>query len=212
MNACGMGQDDLTIRTALLEHRFLAGNQALCGRAGRAALDRAFRLKTGPDFVASKLEERVPPATARQGGSRYLVEPNVKEGKGGLRDLQTLFWIAKYLYRTPDTQADLVAKGRLQQAAELDNLPQRQRHFLWATRCQLHLISGPSDREDEFRRPGRDCPTAWASRMAPVSARSNASCRPISPMPASVGELTRIFLVALEARARKVSARAWPAP
>ena len=48
------------------------------------------------EFVQAKLAER-DARHLRQGESRYLVEPNIKEGKGGLRDLHTLFWIAKYI-------------------------------------------------------------------------------------------------------------------
>ncbi|MEO1551908.1 MAG: [protein-PII] uridylyltransferase, partial [Pseudomonadota bacterium] len=103
-----LGQTDITIRTALLEHRFLVGERD-------AAEDLQARLwsdlfaKTGPQFIEAKLEERAQ-RHKRQGGSRYLLEPNVKEGKGGLRDLQTLYWIAKYLHNVSQP-ADLVAKG-----------------------------------------------------------------------------------------------------
>ena len=61
-------------------------------------------------FLEAKLEER-DKRHARLGDSRYLVEPNVKEGKGGLRDLHTLFWIAKYIYRV-DSVAMLVERRR----------------------------------------------------------------------------------------------------
>ena len=62
------------------------------------------------EFVAAKLAERDARDRARPAHSRYLVEPNVKEGKGGLRDLNTLFWIAKYVYRVREA-AELVAAG-----------------------------------------------------------------------------------------------------
>jgi [protein-PII] uridylyltransferase len=64
---------------------------------------------TGRDFVEAKLAERNS-RHERQGESRYLVEPNIKDGKGGLRDLQTLYWIGKYLYHVYDA-ADLVEHG-----------------------------------------------------------------------------------------------------
>ncbi len=61
-----------------------------------ASPDR-WRAGSGPDFVEAKLAER-DERHKQMGDSRYVLEPNIKDGKGGLRDLQTLFWIAKYLY------------------------------------------------------------------------------------------------------------------
>ena len=88
---------DQTIRTALLEARYIWGDRELFDELikGYAA---KFGSGDGRDFVEAKLSERDQRHT-RMGDSRYVVEPNVKEGKGGLRDLHTLFWIAKYLYR-----------------------------------------------------------------------------------------------------------------
>jgi UTP:GlnB (protein PII) uridylyltransferase len=60
-------------------------------------------------FIAHKLAER-DERHRRAGESRYLVEPDVKDGKGGLRDLHTLFWIAKYVYGT-QSHAELVKAG-----------------------------------------------------------------------------------------------------
>src|SRR5215813_12007561 len=88
---------DHTIRTALLEARYIWGDRELFDELGRAYAQR-FGSGDGHDFVEAKLNER-DQRHLRMGDSRYVVEPNVKEGKGGLRDLHTLFWIAKYLYR-----------------------------------------------------------------------------------------------------------------
>jgi [protein-PII] uridylyltransferase len=75
---------DMTIRTALLEARFLLGDKKLFDEM-MARFDKQVVQGTGPDFVAAKLAERE--ERHRRGGqSRYLVEPNVKDGKGGLRD------------------------------------------------------------------------------------------------------------------------------
>jgi [protein-PII] uridylyltransferase len=60
--------------------------------------DREVVKSTGPEYVQAKLAER-DARHAKAGESRYLVEPNIKDGKGGLRDLHTLFWIGKYFYR-----------------------------------------------------------------------------------------------------------------
>src|SRR6185436_17026397 len=91
---------DMTIRTALLESRFLLGDRKLFDEM-MTRFDKSVIQGTAREFVAAKLNERE--ERHRRGGqSRYLVEPNVKDGKGGLRDLHTLFWIAKYVYRVHD--------------------------------------------------------------------------------------------------------------
>ena len=93
-------KSDLTIRTGLLEARYLWGDQALFGDLKRR-FDSDIVRGTAAQFVEAKLIER-DARHQRVGDSRYQLEPNVKEGKGGLRDLHTLFWIAKYVYRTDD--------------------------------------------------------------------------------------------------------------
>src|ERR1700750_1126431 len=103
----------MTIRTALLEARYLWGNSTLCQE-----LKRRFRREVvtgnGLDFVEAKLAER-DQRHKRTGNSRYTLEPNIKDGKGGLRDLHTLYWIAKYLYQV-DEVAALVERGVLSAA------------------------------------------------------------------------------------------------
>src|SRR6056297_2718889 len=94
-----LGAEDFTIRTALLENRFLAGDDSLAAKLNQRLRDDLFK-GTERQFTEAKLEER--DARHEKQGERYMVEPNVKEGKGGLRDLQSLFWIAKYLHRVKD--------------------------------------------------------------------------------------------------------------
>ena len=103
-----LAREDITIRTNLLESRFLMGDGSLADELETRLWAELFE-KTGPEFVEAKLEERAD-RHQRNGRSRYLLEPNVKEGKGGLRDLQTLYWIAKYLYHT-ETPRELVGRG-----------------------------------------------------------------------------------------------------
>ncbi|HSF90671.1 MAG TPA: [protein-PII] uridylyltransferase, partial [Paracoccaceae bacterium] len=131
-----LGKGDYTIRTALLENRYLAGEEPLAKQLESRLWAELFA-NTGADFVEAKLDER-DKRHNRTGGSRYMVEPNVKEGKGGLRDLQTLFWIAKYLYHA-DTPADLVKQGVFRQD-EFDNFLAAEA-FLWKTRIVLHLVT-----------------------------------------------------------------------
>ena len=100
---------DVTIRTTILEARFILGNDRALSRAASTSFEREIMRGDTRAFVAAKLAERDQRVT-RAGSSRYLVEPNVKEGKGGLRDLHTLFWIAKYVYRVREPE-ELVAAG-----------------------------------------------------------------------------------------------------
>ena len=132
---------DMTIRTALLESRYLLGDSKLFDEL-MARFDKSVVQGTGPDFVAAKLAERE--TRHRRGGqSRYLVEPNVKDGKGGLRDLHTLFWIAKYVYRVRDVEG-LTERGVFD-ADEL-KLFRRCEDFLWSVRCNMHFLA---DRAEE---------------------------------------------------------------
>lgn len=111
LNECiSMSREDLTIRTAMLEARFLWGDKDLFDEL-KVRFDKEVVAGTGPEFVEAKLAERNA-RHERMGDTRYVVEPNLKDGKGGLRDLQTLYWIAKYLYRTDDV-GELVKQGVL---------------------------------------------------------------------------------------------------
>ena len=91
-----LSREDFTIRTSILEGRRLTGDERLAADLRKRFRDDVIK-GTGAEFVAAKLKER-DERQARAGASRYMVEPNIKEGKGGLRDLNTLFWIAQYLH------------------------------------------------------------------------------------------------------------------
>jgi len=129
-------RDDLTVRTALLEARFIWGDRALYELAS-ARFDAEVVAGNARAFVADKLAER-DERHKRMGDSRYVVEPNVKEGKGGLRDLHTLFWIGKFIHRVR-TVPELVDAGLLT-ARELRQFA-RAENFLLAVRCHLHSIT-----------------------------------------------------------------------
>ena len=135
-----MAKGDLTIRTALLEARYVWGDQSLYDEAS-ARFQSDVVANTARTFVAEKLAER-DARHKRMGDSRYVVEPNLKEGKGGLRDLHTLFWIGKYIHRVTSV-GELVDKGLLS-ADELRQF-EKAENFLWAVRCHLHLISGRAE-------------------------------------------------------------------
>ncbi|MFV2053619.1 [protein-PII] uridylyltransferase [Aliiroseovarius sp. YM-037] len=188
-----LGRADYTIRTALLENRFLAGNEALAADLNHALWKDLFR-NTASEFIEAKLEER-DKRHEKQGGQRYVVEPNVKEGKGGLRDLQSLFWIAKYLHRVRKS-SDLVDLEVFTQD-EYDSFAEAE-GFLWAVRCHLHLITGRVVDQLTF-----DMQVEVAARMG---YQDSAGRRAVEHFmqdyfrhATSVGDLTRIFLTSLEA-------------
>jgi len=133
---------DMTIRTAILETRYLAGDRALYDELV-TRFDKEVVQGTAAEFVTAKLAERED-RHRRAGQSRYLVEPNVKDGKGGLRDLHTLFWIAKYVYRVRDT-GELLERGVFD--AHEFRVFRRCADFLWSVRCNIHFITGrPEER------------------------------------------------------------------
>ena len=150
---------------------------------------------TGPEFVELKLAERAE-RHARQGSSRYLLEPNVKEGKGGLRDLQTLFWIGKYLNHAESSE-DLVQMGVF--TAEEYRIFAEAEAFLWTTRVHLHLLTGRATEQLTF--------DTQVEIAATLGYRSTEGQRAVERFMQDyfthakhVGDLTRIFLAALEAR------------
>lgn len=133
---------DLTIRTALLEGRYVWGDRQIHEEAQRRFWTDV-AAGTERQFVAEKLAERNA-RHKRLGDSRYVVEPNVKEGKGCLRDLHTLYWIGKYIHKVRDP-SELVNVGLLT-GIEYRAF-RRAENFFWAVRCHLHTITHrPEDR------------------------------------------------------------------
>jgi [protein-PII] uridylyltransferase len=136
---------DMTIRTALLEARFLLGDQKLFDELV-TRFDKEVVQGTAAEFVAAKLAEREE-RHRRAGQSRYLVEPNVKDGKGGLRDLHTLYWIAKYVYRVQERE-ELIDHG-VYDPREYRRF-RRCGDFLWAVRCHMHFLTGRAEERLSF--------------------------------------------------------------
>ena len=133
-------RSDLTIRTALLEGRYIWGDRPLYEEGLRRFWAEVVT-GTERQFVAEKLAERNE-RHKKLGDSRYVVEPNVKEGKGGLRDLHTLYWIGKYIHKVRDP-SELVGVGLLT-AAEYRAF-RRAENFFWSVRCHLHAITGRAE-------------------------------------------------------------------
>src|SRR6201994_2385438 len=189
---------DITIRTAILEARFLWGDKALFEEL-RKKFWTEVATGTGRDFVEAKLAER-DSRHERQGESRYLVEPNIKEGKGGLRDLQTLYWIGKYLYHVYDA-ADLVEHGVF--TRDEYRTFQKAEAFLWNVRVHLHYLLGRAEERLSF-----DVQPALAAQLGytdPEKPRRavEAFMRAYFLTAKDVGDLTRIFCAALEVQHKK---------
>jgi [protein-PII] uridylyltransferase len=128
------------------------------------------------------------------GDSRYVVEPNLKEGKGGLRDLHTLFWIGKYAYQVRSV-AELVDKGLLT-PAELRRF-QKSENFLWTVRCHLHQLTGRGEERLTF-----DVQREVAERMGyadrPGRSAVERFMRFYFRTVKDVGNLTAVFLAHLD--------------
>jgi len=133
-------KDDVTVKTALLEARLLWGDGTRFDELLQRYHDTVI---TGTEsaYIEQKMQERNN-RHDKAGDSRYVLEPNVKEGKGGLRDLHTLFWIAKYTYGV-DSIEDLVGKGLL--TSEAVRTFTRAQNFLWTVRCHMHYLTNRAE-------------------------------------------------------------------
>lgn len=183
---------DITIRTSILEARFIIGDDELFTELVERFDDEVVK-DTGPAFVQAKLAER-DERHARVGESRYRVEPNVKEGKGGLRDLQTLFWIGKYFYRVR-TAEELVGKGVFTRAEF--NQFRKAEDFLWAVRCHMHFLTGRAEERLHFDIQ-RDIAERLDYTRHPGLLAVERFMKHYFLTAKTVGDLTRIFCAALE--------------
>ncbi len=185
-------QADLTIRTAVLEARYIWGDQKLFADMKRRFESEIIK-RTAAEFVQAKLAER-DQRHQRMGDSRYVVEPNVKEGKGGLRDLQTLFWIAKYIYRVDDVET-LVEQGVL--SGKEAHRFERAQNFLWTVRCHLHYLTERAEDRLTFDRQGE-----VGRRMRYTDHAGSRGVERFMKhyflVAKDVGDLTRIFCAQLE--------------
>jgi len=186
-------RNDMTIRTSILESRYLCGDKALFSELRQRFWDEIVPGSEG-DFVAAKLSER-DARHQRTGDSRYMLEPNIKDGKGGLRDLHTLFWIAKYLYRVPRF-ADLIECGLLTRKEQVRFA--RAEGLLWKVRAHLHLAAGRAEDRLTF-----DIQPEIARRMGYGDRDGNLAVERFMKhyflVAKSVGELTRVLCASLEA-------------
>ena len=184
---------DVTIRTAMLEMRYLWGDQDLY-REFKRRYQEEVQGQDPAKFIEAKLAER-DRRHSKHGSSRYILEPNIKEGKGGLRDLHTLFWIAKDVYRVDDI-GRLVEKGVFTRA-EVRKFEKAQA-FLWALRCHLHYASNRGEERLTF-----DLQKIIAEKMGYQTRGGVKDVERLMKhyflVAKDVGDLTRIFCAALEA-------------
>lgn len=194
-----LSREDFTIRTSILEARRLTGDEKLAEELVRRFQTDVVK-GTGAEFVTAKLKER-DERHARAGASRYMVEPNIKEGKGGLRDLNTLFWIAQYLH--PGQSIEKVLQLEMFARREVRAFIQAF-DFLWAVRSHLHFTTGRPEERLTF-----DLQPEIARRMG-YGDRGDAPAverfmRRYFLIAKDVGALTRVFAAKLEADQVKVA-------
>ncbi len=189
-----LAREDMTIRTSLLETRLICGDVALYEEMKQRLRDELFA-DTGAEFAAAKLGERRS-RHERAGDSRYLLEPNIKEGKGALRDLHSLFWIAKYLYQV-ETTDELVAHGVF--TAKENKRFQDAEQFFWTVRFWLHYLAGRAREQLTF-----DKQIEVAENMYFTGDEGQSGVEQFMmhyfTVAKEVGDLTRIFCAALEAQ------------
>ena len=192
-----LSKQDITIRTAILEARYLWGDQKLYDEL-RKKFWTEVATGSGQDFVEAKLAERNE-RHERQGESRYLVEPNIKEGKGGLRDLQTLYWIGKYLYHVDDAAA--LVQHNVFTKEEYKTF-QKAEAFLWDVRVHLHYLVGRAEERLSF-----DVQPELAKALNFIDDNPRRAVEAFMKtyflVAKDVGDLTRIFCAALEDQNKK---------
>jgi [protein-PII] uridylyltransferase len=189
-------KSDWTICTALLEARFIWGHKPLFAEL-KTRFGKSVREGREADFLEAKLAER-DERHERLGDSRYVLEPNIKDGKGGLRDLHTLYWTAKFLYGVDDI-SELTAEGALT-VKEVERFAKAQ-VFLWTVRAHLHFLANRPEERMTF-----DVQPELARRMGYTDHAGSSGVERFMKhyflVAKEVGDLTRIFLAAFEA-ARK---------
>ena len=138
-------QRDVTVRTSMIDARRLDGDAGLFNAFRDAFLAFCQQDGAGP-FIAAKQAER-DARHHRYGESPFLVEPNIKEGRGGLRDLQTLYWMTRYVFGV-QVMGELVGPdspgGGILTHLEAKHA-RRSWDFLWTVRFHLHYVAGRAE-------------------------------------------------------------------
>lgn len=132
-----LANDDLKEKTAIIDARYLAGDEKLYADLDKLLVAEVLN-RNQQKFFKAKLEESRE-RHAQYGDSIYLLEPQIKEGEGGLRDLHTAMWLAAVKYKV-HSLGELVQKAVIteQELAEV----RAARDFLWRVRNSLHFLTG----------------------------------------------------------------------
>ena len=123
----------LDVCTSILESRFIIGEKKIYENLINLYKNKIIKTD-GKRFIRAILNERKKRLLA-SGDSRYLLEPNIKNGKGGLRDLQTLEWIGKFYYKTKKL-SDLIQYKILDRNSVKSFI--KAKSFYWDVRTHLH--------------------------------------------------------------------------
>ncbi len=198
-------QSDMTIRTSMLDARLIQDDAQIF-----AELEQRFRDEvvkgTARAFIDAKMAEREQ-RHKRAGESRYLVEPNVKDGKGGLRDLHTLHWLATYIHG--DGLGEATRAAGIFTPEEIAVF-RKCENFLWTVRCNLHFVTGRPEERLSF-----DVQAQMAQRLG---YKDHAGLKAVERfmkhyflIAKDVGDLTSILCTSLEMQQLKTAPRlgAW---
>ncbi|MEE2761549.1 MAG: [protein-PII] uridylyltransferase [Pseudomonadota bacterium] len=195
-----LAKSDVTTLTSLLDARWLWGDQELFtqfqARFKSELIDRG-----GPAFVEAKMAER-DERHERMGDTRYMVEPNIKEGKGGLRDLQTLYWLLRHLYGV--SRISELAEHAVFTEQDISRYS-KARDFLWAVRCRLHYLAERPEERLTF-----DVQKIIGEAMGYAEDRAGISgverfMKHYFLIAKDVGDLTRVLCAVLEEQQKKRS-------
>ena len=195
------GQSDITVRTALLDARLILGDAQLF-----AEFEQRFRSEvvkgSARQFIDAKMAER-DERTRRAGESRYKVEPNIKDGKGGLRDLHTLQWLSKYIFGqevgTAAVEAGIFTPEEVQTFRRCED-------FLWRVRCFLHFLTGRAEEVLSFEvQPAMAQSLGYTSRGGMRAVER--FMKHYFLIAKDVGDLTTILCGALEMQQLKTTPR-----
>ncbi|MEE8294391.1 MAG: [protein-PII] uridylyltransferase, partial [Sphingomonadales bacterium] len=198
-----LAKKDLSIKTALLDARYLEGEKKLF-----ALLQKKYRkdIISGHSlqFVEDKLAER-DHRHKRLGNSRYVVEPNLKEGKGALRDLHTLFWLGRFLYGVEDIAG--LEKKKILKKDEVAVF-RKAENFFWTVRQHLHILAERPEERLTFDMQ-LQLSDALGYRDRPGLTKVERFMKHYFFTAKNVGDLTRIFCAVLEERHQKKGLLDW---
>lgn len=200
-SAARFAEKDMTAMTAFLDARLIAGDAKLFKDfASRFDILR-WRMKS--KFLKAKREEQKD-RHGRSAQSRYLAEPDLKEGKGGLRDIHVIGWLHRALYGKPLSEAG--KRGGVFRPEDVESLMRAER-FLLSLRAHLHDIRGRADERLTF-----DIQPALAERLG-YAARADISAaermmKHYFVTAVEIGRLTRIFWARVEEENAKLLDRA----